>query len=288
MKEKKKLWWVLLLTFFVLAPVSCKKSELPRGEELATINNRVITLAEFNNEMEKLPTYLKPLMISTEARKEFLQSIIDRELLLQEGGKRGLDKDKRILETLDRLKKGLIIETLLEDLFKGKDEVSEKEIEEYYREDKKKFFVEEKVRVRHIVVKTLPEVKEIQKRLKMGDDFIKLAKQYSISPNREKGGDLGYIERGKVGKEFEKAAFSLKRQGEISDIVKTSSGYHIIRLEDRQEPHQRTFSEVKEEIRGFLKEKKRGEILAAYLKDLREKSQIVINEKLLSEEEEGK
>ena len=146
----------------------------------------------------------------------------------------------------------------------------------------------ERVRVRHILVKTLPEAKEIKKRLNRGEDFIKLAKKYSISPSRERGGDLGYIERGKVGKEIERVAFSLKRRGEVSDIVKTNFGYHIIRLEDRKKPHQRTFSEVKEEIRSFLREKKMREVLTAHLKKLREGSKIVINEELLKAEEEGK
>jgi len=137
-------------------------------------------------------------------------------------------------------------------------------------------------------VKTLEEAKEIKKRLYRGEDFITLAKQHSISPSKAQGGDLGYIDRERVGKAFGKAAFSLKRPGELSDIVKTTFGYHIIRLEDRQGPRQRTFSEVQEEIRKFLREKKRKEILTVHLEELRKGAQILINEDLLAaEEEEG-
>jgi len=276
------------LLFLVLLILSCDKTKPPQGKELARVNDRVITLEEFNEEMEQLPPHLKPLMVSAEVRKEFLQNIIDRELLLQEARKKGVDKDKEILAKVERFKRGLIIESVLEELLKGKGEVSEEEARNYYRENKEKFLVGERVRVRHILVKTLPEAKEIKKRLNRGEDFIKLAKKYSISPSRERGGDLGYIERGKVGKEFERVAFSLKRRGEVSDIVKTNFGYHIIRLEDRKKPHQRTFSEVKEEIRSFLREKKMREVLTAHLKKLREGSKIVINEELLKAEEEGK
>ena len=124
--------------------------------------------------------------------------------------------------------------------------------------------------------------------LEEGADFITLAKRYSISPSRAQGGDLDYIERGKVGKEFERAAFALKKRGELSDIVKAELGYHIIRLEDRIGPRQRTFSEVQEEIRNRLRNKKREEILAAHLKDLREEAQITIHEGVLAtEEKEG-
>ncbi|RLB07376.1 MAG: peptidylprolyl isomerase [Deltaproteobacteria bacterium] len=288
MVQKVKIWWLMPLLFLVLLILSCDKTKPPQGKELARVNDRVITLEEFNEEMEQLPPHLKPLMVSAEVRKEFLQNIIDRELLLQEARKKGVDKDKEILAKVERFKRGLIIESVLEELLKGKGEVSEEEARNYYRENKEKFLVGERVRVRHILVKTLPEAKEIKKRLNRGEDFIKLAKKYSISPSRERGGDLGYIERGKVGKEFERVAFSLKRRGEVSDIVKTNFGYHIIRLEDRKKPHQRTFSEVKEEIRSFLREKKMREVLTAHLKKLREGSKIVINEELLKAEEEGK
>jgi parvulin-like peptidyl-prolyl isomerase len=142
------------------------------------------------------------------------------------------------------------------------------------------------VRVRHIMVKTMPEAQEIKDRLNRGENFIALAKQYSIWPSKQQGGDLGYITRGMVDKSFEDAAFSLKRRGEVSGIVKTKLGFHIIRLEDRQGPRQLTLAEVREEIRKFLREKKRQEILAAHLKGLREEAQISINEKLLAAEEE--
>ncbi|MBW2038999.1 MAG: peptidylprolyl isomerase [Deltaproteobacteria bacterium] len=277
-----------MLLFLFLSTFACDKAESPKGKELAKVNDREITLEEFNQEMEHLPTYLKPMMVSAEARKEFLQNLIDRELLLQEAKKRGLDRDKQILAKLERFKQGLVIEALLGELFKGKDEVSDEEVEAYYRENKEKFLVGERIRVRHILVKTLPEAKEIKRRLSQGEDFIRLVKRYSISPSRDKGGDLGYIERGKTGKEFERAAFSLKRPGEISEIVKASFGYHVIRLEDRKKPHQRTFSEVKEEIKGLLQEKKREKILTAYLKELRKGSKIVVNEELLAVEEGGK
>ena len=80
----------------------------------------------------------------------------------------------------------------------------------------------------------------------------------------------------------------MKRRGELSDIVKAELGYHIIRLEDKIGPRQRTFPEVQEEIRNHLRNKKREEILTAHLKDLREGAQIIIHEELLvTEEEDG-
>jgi peptidyl-prolyl cis-trans isomerase C len=249
----------------------------------------VITMEEFEHEMEQLPFYLKTLMVAEKKGKiEFLQDLIERELLLEEGVKKGFDKDERVLAKVEQFRQRLIIEALMEELCAGKDEVSDEEVEAYYRENKEKFLMGEQVRVRHIMVKTLEEAKEIKKRLYRGEDFITLVKQYSIWPTKQKGGDLGYIERGMVDKSFEQAAFALKRRGELSDIVKTEFGFHIIRLEDRKNPRQLKFSEVQEEIKKFLRENKRKKILTAHVQELREGAQITINEDLLApEEEEG-
>jgi peptidyl-prolyl cis-trans isomerase C len=265
--------------------LSCNKAQPLKEKELVRVNDRIITLDEFEGEMEQLPQFYKLHMVTEEGRRKFLQDLINQELLLQEAREKGLDKDEKILADVERIKKGLIISALMEALCEGKDVVSDEEVASYYRENKEEFFLE-KVRVRHIMVKTFAEAQKIKQMLEEGADFISLAKRYSISPSREQGGDLGYIERGKVGKEFEQAAFALKKRGELSDIVKAELGYHIIRLEDKIGPRQRTFPEVQEEIRNRLRNKKREKILAAHLHDLREGAQIIIHEELLVTEKE--
>jgi peptidyl-prolyl cis-trans isomerase C len=284
MMKDKTLLLAVTSAFLILFAVSCGKVKPLQEKELVRINDRVITLAEFDREMEQLPPSLKTLVITDEGRREFLQKLIERELLLQEGVKKGFDKDAEILSKVEQFKEGLIIEALTEKLCAGKDEVSDKEVKAYYRGHKEEFFLE-RVRVRHIMVKTLPEAQEIKKRLNQGEDFVDLVKRYSIWPSKENGGDLGYIKRGMVDKSFEDAAFSLKRPGEISGIVKTKMGFHIIQLEDRQGPRQLAYAEVREEIGKFLRDKKRREILTSHLQGLREGAQISINQQLLTAEE---
>lgn len=276
-----------LIATGILFALSCEKTKPLGGREIALVNDRVITVEEFEQEMEQLPPSLKTLIITEKGRRDFLQGLIDRELLLQEGIKKGLDRDEKLLKKVKRFKEGLIIEAMTERLCAGKDEVKDEEVESYYRENKSKFTLGERVRVRHIMVKTLAEAQQVKERLKQGEDFITLARELSIWPTREKGGDLGYIQRGMVDRAFEQAAFSLRRRGELSDIVKTRLGYHIIRLEDRQMPRELSLAEVQNDIRDYLREKKRKEILTTYLQDLRRKAKVLINEERLGAERAG-
>lgn len=89
----------------------------------------------------------------------------------------------------------------------------------------------ERIRCAHILVEKESTAKEILEKLKRGESFSKLAEQYSIDGSRRRGGDLGYFGRGIMVKEFEKAAFALQK-GQVSDLVKTKFGYHIIKRLD--------------------------------------------------------
>lgn len=85
-----------------------------------------------------------------------------------------------------------------------------------------------KVHCAHVLVKTEKEAKEILERLNKGEKFTSIAKEVSLCPSGRRGGDLGSFSRGKMVKEFESAAFALQK-GQISSIVKTKFGYHVIK-----------------------------------------------------------
>jgi peptidyl-prolyl cis-trans isomerase D len=106
------------------------------------------------------------------------------------------------------------------------------------------------------------------KQLKGGAKFEDLAKKYSEDPGSAKeGGSLGWIGKGRTVPEFEKAAFSLPK-GQISDLVKSSYGFHIIRVDDRQDAHMKTLDEVKGEIEPILKQQKTQQIAQKQAEDL--------------------
>ena len=151
--------------------------------------------------------------------------------------------------------------------------VTELDLQAYYDQHRDEYRVPEQVKVRHILIKIpLPEpgaqedakavadarakAEDVLKQLKVGGDFGKLAEKYSDDPGSAKnGGELGWIGRGRTVPEFEKAAFSLSK-GQTSDLVKSSYGFHIINLEDKQDAHLKLLAEVKTEIQEKVKQQK--------------------------------
>jgi len=150
--------------------------------------------------------------------------------------------------------------------------VTSQEVQAYYDQHRDEYRVPEQVKVSHILVKTAlgadgkedpkavgearKKSEDVLKEVKAGGDFAKLAEKYSDDPGSAKqGGTLGWIGRGRTVPEFEKAAFSLPK-GQTSDLVKSSYGFHIIRVEDKQEAHLKSLAEVKSEIEEKVKQQK--------------------------------
>src|SRR5580698_7235593 len=164
-------------------------------------------------------------------------------------------------------------------------QVTHDELQSYYNQHRDQYRVAEQAKVSHILIKTpLPgpdgkvdekgvveaqrRAEDLLKQLKGGAKFEDLAKKYSEDPGSAKeGGSLGWIGKGRTVPEFEKAAFSLPK-GQISDLVKSSYGFHIIRVDDRQDAHMKTLEEVKDQIEPILKQQKAQQIAQKQAEDL--------------------
>jgi len=175
--------------------------------------------------------------------------------------------------------------------------IEEKEIKKYYQENKENYRIPEKIKVRHILIKVEgPErkesrkrIKEVRERLKRGEDFESLAKEFSHCPSKEKGGDLGLIKKGDMIPEFERVAFGLK-EGQISRPVKSRFGYHIIKLEERKESYIPPLDEIKEKIKRTLNEEKGWKIAKERAQEITkgiEKEDLGVLAKRLSAEIKG-
>ncbi len=177
------------------------------------------------------------------------------------------------------IKRDLTIESLIEWEIGASVAVSETACKEYYKNNLKKFEVPEQVRVSHIATFAYeddPEekkqaaeaaIKSVENRLKKGEVFEDLARDASECASSERGGDLGFIARGSMDPEFEKAAFAMK-PNKVSSIVRSSMGYHIIKVTDRAPAKVLPFEEVKKSIAQLLREQKIDKGLQDYLAEL--------------------
>ena len=150
--------------------------------------------------------------------------------------------------------------------------VTDEEVKKYYDDNKEMFELPSpEIRASHILVKTEEEAKEIHKKLMDGADFAELAKAHGIDGTKDVGGDLGYFGKGKMVPEFEEAAFALK-VGEISDIVKTEHGYHIIKMTG--ERTSLSFEDVKDFTKNNLENTKKEEEFQKHIAQWEQQSKI--------------
>ena len=247
-------------------------------------------------------------------RSQVLENLIARELLYQECQKKGIkiseEEVNKQLITLkgqfpnetefnnaltrmnltetsikEKLARDLALKKLIEDEVAPQVTVSDSDIRAFYENNPEAFKQPERVKASHILIKVDPQADPSQKaeaqkkidlvqaKLQKGEDFGALAKEYSEGPSGPKGGDLGYFTRGQMVKPFEDAAFAMK-SGEVSGMVETRFGYHLIKVTDKTPEGTMPYDDVKERLGEFLKQKKIQEEVNVYVKRLEEKAKI--------------
>ena len=247
-------------------------------------------------------------------RSQVLENLIARELLYQESQKKGIKiSEEEVNQQLikvkaqfpneaefnnalnrmdlteasikEKLERDLALRKLIEDEITPKVTVTDSEIRAFYDNNPATFKQPERVKASHILIKVDPQANAEQKaeaqkkidlvqaKLQKGEDFGALAKEYSEGPSGPKGGDLGYFTRGQMVKAFEEAAFAMK-PGEVSGVVETRFGYHLIKVTDKTPEGTLPYNDVKEKLGEFLKQKKIQQEIQVYVKNLEEKAKI--------------
>jgi peptidyl-prolyl cis-trans isomerase C len=251
-----------------------------KGQTLAEVNGGIITVEDFKKEVETLPPYLRPMAETAEGKKELLDTMIVREIIMQQAKKDGLDKSPAVAEKMAELKQRVIVEAFLKKKIEEQANISDADLQKFYDQNKDKFKSGEQVRASHILVKDENTAKEILAEIKKGGNFEDLAKKHSIDAAGAKGGDLGWFGQGSMIPEFETVAFAMK-EGEISGVVKTKFGYHIIKLTGKRPAGTRSFEESKELIKSKLLPEKQQEIFAKLKDELKKGAKFSVKEDVL-------
>jgi len=273
---------IIILVFAASMIFSCSKTD--NSKVLATIDNEKITIEEFNKDLDKIPVNMKMIVATQSGKKNYLDKMIIKKLLLREAKKENIEKEKEFQDRLNEIKEQLVLETLLKKKINLDSQITEEDMKKYYEKNKETFKREREINTRHILLNTEEEARQIKDKLAKGEDFAELARRYSIDPSaKASGGEIGFHPKGSLLPEYEDAAFKLKKVGQTSGIVKTKFGYHIIKLEGIKPPSYVPYEEVKDYIKQKLAQEKQTQALEKYITDLKQSAKITINEDLLKD-----
>ncbi|HQL51961.1 MAG TPA: peptidylprolyl isomerase [Kiritimatiellia bacterium] len=186
----------------------------------------------------------------------------------------------------EQLRRGRRVDKLIEKAVAGEPDPTEAEIEAYFNGHQDEFAKGERVLAQHILIspdgdtqtskdEAKAKIGTIRERVLEGKSFADEAAAHSMCPSGKEGGSLGWFSRGMMVPEFDAAAFSMK-VGDVSDIIETQFGYHIIFKTDHEQAGEVDFAQVHDKIRDLLRHARRGERVTAYVNELREKAQIEV------------
>ncbi|MFW5828298.1 MAG: peptidylprolyl isomerase [Alkalispirochaeta sp.] len=246
-------------------------------------------------------------------QRQVLDGLVTRTVLEQEADRLNITVgDERFAETLDQfkqqfpdetgyqtaleqqgfteeefeteLRRQMVIEELIRSQVYDQVEVSEEDMREFYDDNPQYFQQEDQVAARHIIFTTegveaserealQEELEGIRQEIVDGADFAEMAEEHSQGPSAPNGGDLGTFGRGQMVPEFENAAFELE-VGEISPVIETQFGYHILQVTERVPAQTQSYEEAQERIQQFLTEEERNSGAQAYVTELREDAEV--------------
>jgi peptidyl-prolyl cis-trans isomerase C len=303
---------LLLLIFFVLAACSGgEKSITVTGEELSAEVEK--TLYQYAAQGTPVTDEQR-----AELEKAVLDQLVERKLLLAAAEDEGIELEKDRIEneletirgqfpdedgfaqalsergyTVESFKSEMaeimLIQKFLEDVIAAGVSLSDEDIETFYTENPAYFETGESVTAAHILIQVDEEagaeekaaarsrIEEVADKIAAGEDFAALAREYSEDGSAQNGGELGTFGRGQMVPAFEEAAFALE-PGEVSGIVETMFGFHILKVSQKTNSGVLPYEDAKEAIRSFLKQQKEQEAVTAYIEELKEEYTVELPE----------
>ena len=269
-----------------LKPIMAKYERSYSGQELLEqlakaeeywlnqlIENKLILQDAVKREIDALPD-------EVEERYEKIRQDFDSELqfnIFLESQGMNIDSLK------NTIKENIIVNKATSHIkMKAKQQISPLDVVEYYEDNKEDFTDEPSVHAYHIMIRSkdndelaLNTMKMISEKIKEGEDFSKLATEYSEGPHAKDGGDLGFLSHGQHIPEIDQAVFRLG-VGEVSDIIKTSLGYHIVKVVQKKKNRVKPLAQVQDEIENIILRDKAKEVWDEWIKSLKEKAYIEI------------
>ncbi len=291
-----------LLLLLCLSLGGCQRESQP----LIKIGERPITLNDFYQQIKPLKTELVQLPAKQQKLllRQTLSQLIDQELLLAEAQQRGIAiREPEIQQTLNELRGNysaeeyldllrssgrdtklwmqqlrirLLSEKVAARVTSGKISIVKLQVEEYYLQHLDDYRRPEQLQARQMLLTSEEEANRLRNRVLAGESFVDLARQHSISPDQENGGDLGLFSRGQFPPEFDEVLFNLT-PGRVSQAVKSPYGIHLFLVEKRHKAGVLPLSEVAATIEHQLQASEEARLYQQWLRKLRERTEVQID-----------
>jgi len=264
----------VLCVIFAVVASACGSSPGggQQGKALATINGEPLKEATLLKEMENLPPYMRPMLETAEGRAQFLESVIIRDLLMREALRRGIDRRPEVADRIATTRKSIVLEALLREVAEKAPGLSDAALRAAYDANPALHQVGERVKVSHMLFRGKARALEMLGRAKAGEPFEALMKEIG-SGNGEVAADLGEIERGNFVKEFEAAAFAAA-PGVATGPVKTTYGYHVIKVYAKLPAGARSFEEVKPKLLAGQREQAQRDAFEGLIASLKKQATV--------------
>ena len=235
-------------------PFGTDMGQNPAERPLASVNGKPITSTDVDNFIVAMgrngQTYNNP-----QGRAAVLEQLIAQRLFLLDAQRNLLEREPAFKEQLAALKEQLLMEYAITKCVEGV-QVKEEEVRAFYEEHKEEFVAGATVNASHILVDTEEQALQILESIKNGEvTFEDAAKQYSSCPSSAEGGNLGDFAQGQMVPEFDAAVFAME-VGELSAPVKTQFGYHLIKLNAKNDAEAVTYEDIRQELYANLMQQK--------------------------------
>ena len=243
--------------------------------DVAKVNGKVITDRQVKEALSQVNEGQRAnLMKDPNTRRQIVSSVIEQELLIQEGEKEKLDQEAEYKQALEAFRRQYLANRVLQKNLASK--LSESAAKKFYEANKRQFSTE-RVHALHVLVADEEKAREIYKQAQKlsNDDFQALAEKNSKDPSAKNNrGDLSYFGRGRMVKEFSDPVFAAVA-GDTIGPVKTAFGYHVVRIVDKKPGKPLEYSEVELEVKNQL----RSEVAQSYVGKLRQQAKVEVDEK---------
>lgn len=273
---KKRMVAVFFAGLLVAVFLTTLYGESVKEVPVAVVNGVSITKGQLTPVLEEYRSKAGKRSLESQEKLEVVKSVVRRHLILQQKEVAELRKSEKIRKQLKEMEDQLVLAAYLEQHVGKHLTVSDEEIQEYYKANLSSFSSPPKVKAKHILLRSEAEAKAVLEKLRKGADFSAMAKQYSIDlPMALEGGSMGTIEKGKALPELQQVLFSLK-EGEVSEVVKTRFGYHILSVEEIIAISPKSFDEVKGEIKTTLIRQKEAKAFERMVVEIEKHAEIKI------------